>query len=310
MLDKKSKLYILIISFLIIAMLFYFFPAISTTMLVITIFLYWYISHFLSSDLYIKQFVNLYIDNTSFWPIIEIQISKEDIKAYKKILFKEKRIWLPIFILHIKVNNKLEQAILENFEKFFKDRNPDFKKSNSLKILAKEYVETFGNNFSYSEITLQIVKNYNSVEKFEKLLQKEIKNHAIQCRMKNISDALENNGLLTGMINEQDIDILSGVEFENFLAKLFTSMGYEVLTTKVTGDQGADLILTKFGANTVVQAKRYTGRVSNSAVQEVVAAKAMYDCTKAIVVTNSYFTKSASDLANQIKLILLIEINF
>lgn len=44
-------------------------------------------------------------------------------------------------------------------------------------------------------------------------------------------------------------------------------MGYDVQNTPLSGDQGADLILEKFGEKTIVQAKRYQGNVTNRAVQ-------------------------------------------
>ena len=55
---------------------------------------------------------------------------------------------------------------------------------------------------------------------------------------------------------------------------------------------------------TVVQAKRYFNKVSNKAVQEVVASMKYYNATSGIVVTNNYFTKSAIEFAeaNNIKL--------
>ena len=75
-------------------------------------------------------------------------------------------------------------------------------------------------------------------------------------------------------------------------------MGYKVKTTPRTNDYGADLILTKDGDKIVVQAKRWNDPVGNSAVQEVVAAKAYYKANRAMVVTNSYFTSNARSLAH------------
>jgi restriction system protein len=51
--------------------------------------------------------------------------------------------------------------------------------------------------------------------------------------------------------------------------------------------------------------KRYSGNVSNSSVQEVVASKNYYNSDKCMVVTNSYFTNSAVELAraNSVELI-------
>lgn len=95
----------------------------------------------------------------------------------------------------------------------------------------------------------------------------------------------------------EHIDELSGLEFEQILGVLFRQMGYKTEVTKASGDQGADLIVEKDLEKTVIQAKCYSTAVSNTAIQEVVAAKAHYNCSKAIVITNNYFTKSAIELA-------------
>ena len=65
----------------------------------------------------------------------------------------------------------------------------------------------------------------------------------------------------------------------------------------LTGDQGADLLLSKSVQKVVVQAKKYSNKVTNKAIQEVFAAKAYYNAEKAIVVTSSSFTDSAIQLA-------------
>jgi len=94
-----------------------------------------------------------------------------------------------------------------------------------------------------------------------------------------------------------DFERLTGYEFEGYLKKLFNLLGYTVIQTSLSGDQGADLIISKDGEKIVVQAKKYNGKVSNKAIQEIVAAKNHYKAHKVIVVTNSFFTKSAIDLA-------------
>jgi restriction system protein len=98
---------------------------------------------------------------------------------------------------------------------------------------------------------------------------------------------------------------LSGSDFENLLYRLFGAMGYAVQKTGKTGDQGGDLIANLSGQRIVIQAKRYTSTVGNSAVQEAVAAQKYYDCNKVMVVTNSSFTKEAIELArvNNVELI-------
>lgn len=93
------------------------------------------------------------------------------------------------------------------------------------------------------------------------------------------------------------VDGMDGFEFEAFLVNVFQTIGFDVKETKKTADQGADLFVSRFGKTMVIQAKNYTGSVGNAAVQQAISAKAFYGCDEAMVVTNSYFTKSAYELA-------------
>lgn len=99
----------------------------------------------------------------------------------------------------------------------------------------------------------------------------------------------------------EDIDKMTGVQFENRLQSLFASMGYLVQGTPASGDQGLDLILKRDGKTIGVQAKRYAQdqTVGNAAVQEVIAGKIYYDCDEGWVVTNCKFTESARALAKK-----------
>lgn len=96
-----------------------------------------------------------------------------------------------------------------------------------------------------------------------------------------------------------DIDKMEGSEFENRLKVLFENLGYHVVHTGKSGDAGVDLILTKYGQKTAVQAKRYSGNVGVSAVQEVHTGMDYYDCDRAIIVTNSRFTDEAWRVAQK-----------
>lgn len=102
-----------------------------------------------------------------------------------------------------------------------------------------------------------------------------------------------------------DIDQMSGEEFEEYLSVLFRGMGYRVEDTPTSGDYGADLILKKGRKKIAIQAKRYSGGVGISAVQQVIGAKNYYKANEIWVVTNSYYTKAAVNLgnANNVRLI-------
>lgn len=108
---------------------------------------------------------------------------------------------------------------------------------------------------------------------------------------------LSNNNEIKIQYTIDDIDLMTGTEFEEFIAKLFNSMGYSSSTTKASGDQGIDVIAEKNGIKYGIQAKCYSGTVGNSAVQQATAGKLFYGCDKVIVVTNNTFTKSAIKLA-------------
>lgn len=102
-----------------------------------------------------------------------------------------------------------------------------------------------------------------------------------------------------------ELDKMDGYEFERFLSVLYEKLGYKVLQTQLSRDQGADLVIVKNGERIVVQAKRYSNNVSNKAIPEIAAAIKHYGADRGIVVTTSGFTPSAIELAesNNIELV-------
>jgi len=104
---------------------------------------------------------------------------------------------------------------------------------------------------------------------------------------------------------QRDWRSLRGVPFEQFLSEVFQSLGYVVGETKITGDQGVDLILTGKEKRIAVQAKGWSAAVGNGAIQEVYSGMAFYKCDCCVVVTNSRFTASAQELANHHRCLLI-----
>lgn len=99
---------------------------------------------------------------------------------------------------------------------------------------------------------------------------------------------------------------MDGHQYEYVVADFLKAKGYHgVKVTKGSGDFGVDVIATKHGAKYAVQCKLYSSPVGVSAVQEVVAGKAYYGCTEAMVVTNSTFTSAAEKLAKSNGVILI-----
>lgn len=90
---------------------------------------------------------------------------------------------------------------------------------------------------------------------------------------------------------------MSGVEFEKYCSDILSRNGWDVNNTKKTGDQGVDIIASQEGVEIAIQCKKSKNAVGNKAIQEIVAGARYYSIANSIVVTNSYYTKSAKNLA-------------
>jgi len=100
--------------------------------------------------------------------------------------------------------------------------------------------------------------------------------------------------LMSGL---RKVDVMSGPEFENYVAAKFRSAGYRVSATRATGDFGVDLIVRKGNARIAIQCKRHAYPVGVAAVQQVVAGAALHRCASTMVVSNQEFTPAACTLA-------------
>lgn len=92
---------------------------------------------------------------------------------------------------------------------------------------------------------------------------------------------------------------MSGVEFEDHVARIARASGAPVIMTAVTGDYGVDLIVGRRPDRVAIQCKRQSRPVGAGAVQEVVAGAPMHDCAHTMVVTNHDFTPAARKLADK-----------
>lgn len=93
------------------------------------------------------------------------------------------------------------------------------------------------------------------------------------------------------------IDKMTGDQFEEFLLQHFIKLGYKGYVTRGSQDYGADLVILKDNTCTLVQAKRWNNKVGIDAVQQITAALKHYNAQNGIVVTNSFFTANAVNLA-------------
>ena len=100
-----------------------------------------------------------------------------------------------------------------------------------------------------------------------------------------------------------DINSLSGVEFERLCKRLLENMGFAVETTKTTGDGGIDLIAYNsqplLSGKYIIQCKRYTGSVGEPVIRDLYGVITSERANKGILMTSGTFTKQAQLFAQE-----------
>jgi hypothetical protein len=142
----------------------------------------------------------------------------------------------------------------------------------------------------------------NSQKKFNEWEQFDVEKSKIDTSVAAIyeSEARKNWQRFYRLRNLSSVDELDGLEFEKAVRFLYKERGYNAEITQASGDFGVDVIATKGQEKLAIQAKRYTGSVGVKAVQEVASGAFYYTATKAIVITNSYYTPQAKELADKL----------
>lgn len=157
---------------------------------------------------------------------------------------------------------------------------------------------TYSDNYIYVLITQEKLKQESDFENQKKQLEKILTNSVEDTSTSDSSSSIKDK------ISIDDIDMMTGSEFERFIESYFAKLGYETYLTKGSGDQGIDVIIQKNGNKIGIQAKCYSGSVGNKAVQEAIAGRGFYQLDKVMVITNSLFTSSAIDLAKMNDVVL------
>lgn len=100
----------------------------------------------------------------------------------------------------------------------------------------------------------------------------------------------------------ENINQLSGVEFERVCQQLIEKMGFETATTKASGDGGIDLIAYNhqplLSGKYIIQCKRYSGSVGEPVIRDLYGVVMSERANKGILMTTGIFTKSAVGFAD------------
>lgn len=148
---------------------------------------------------------------------------------------------------------------------------------------------------------LNVGLKFNSwTGKLDLILDKKVYEYIQQQKSTKNKECLDGSSCLINNENRilENIDNLDGVGFENWCVNVLKNNGFvNVRTTKVSGDQGVDILAEKNEIKYAIQCKCYSSDLGNSPIQEVHAGKSMYNCHVGAVMTNRHFTSGAKDLA-------------
>ena len=99
---------------------------------------------------------------------------------------------------------------------------------------------------------------------------------------------------------------MDGWQYERKCAEYLKKLGFsKVEVTKGSGDFGVDILAIKKGLRYAIQCKYYESPIGNKAIQEVYAGMSYYRCNKAMVITNSTYTRQAKQLAASLNVELI-----
>lgn len=115
-----------------------------------------------------------------------------------------------------------------------------------------------------------------------------------------------------GEVATEELDTLSGIEFERLVTGLLDAMGFRAEMTKASGDGGIDIVATSdrsiTGGRYLFQCKRYApgNLVGSPTVREFYGAvRADPEAVKGILITTSGFTQQALEFARQLPIELI-----
>jgi Restriction endonuclease len=96
---------------------------------------------------------------------------------------------------------------------------------------------------------------------------------------------------------------LSWRRFESLVADVYRQLGFNVILTQPSKDDGADILILRndnLSVNAIIECKRFAAerRVGVSLVRTLVGAAVMWDVRRATLVTTSEFTSGAKISAN------------
>lgn len=98
-------------------------------------------------------------------------------------------------------------------------------------------------------------------------------------------------------------------EYEQWVCEHYRKQGYRAVKTPDSGDYGVDVFAEKGKEKIAIQVKKYgdsTRKINRAAVMELYGAMTYFDCTNAAIVTDGEFLPDAVEVAQKLKIKMVI----
>ncbi len=105
-------------------------------------------------------------------------------------------------------------------------------------------------------------------------------------------------------ITINDIDNMTGFEFQHYIAQLLKGKGYIINSIHHSRDYGVDIILEKNSLKIGVQTKRSNQQINRDVIGEIITGLPHYQLHKGIIITNQYYNEETICLANRFNITL------
>ena len=135
--------------------------------------------------------------------------------------------------------------------------------------------------------------------------EREAKQKAREAETQRKRQAIRREQFFRERAERTKMGLMTGTEFELFVAEVYRRQGFVVQLTSHSGDEGIDIIMTDDKRKVAVQCKRQAKPVAQRALRELLGSMVHAGSDHAMFVTNNTYTKQATSFAsaNDIELV-------
>jgi len=215
----------------------------------------------------------------------QIKQKKEELKEETKEIKSEIKKAEKTFEITASVDKKLLNSYIsdkkdaKSYDEFKKEYSSNFFNCQTWPDYVKIYTQLFKGNGSQLIHLANLLMEKEKTDNYDFIYNQLQKEYSVELskHSKNLIEDLK------------EIDAMTGQEFEEYLSKLFSVLGYDVRKTQATRDGGIDIILKKEGKVTLIQAKKYkiNGTVGVDAVRDVHSNAEKYKASELAVLTTA-----------------------